>query len=63
MKRTKFREPRSFTWRRNFIHIMNSIEDCAKRWAQSEKEDLDNLSELNAGSKASNVYQNLILND
>lgn len=45
MKGPKFREPRSFTWRRNFIHIMNAVEDYAKRWAKSEKEELDTLSE------------------
>lgn len=45
MKGRTIREPRSFTWRRNFVHITNSVEDYAKRWAKSEKE-LDTLSEL-----------------
>ncbi|XP_061178497.1 uncharacterized protein LOC133187152 isoform X2 [Saccostrea echinata] len=41
----KFREPRSFSWRRNFINIVDSVEDYARRWARHEKEDLDTLSE------------------
>lgn len=41
----KYRELRSLIWRRNFIQIMNYFQDYAKRWAQSEKEDLDILSE------------------
>ena len=45
MKGPLFREPRSFTRRRNFIHIMNSVEDYAKRWAKSKKEDLNTFSE------------------
>lgn len=37
VKGQKFREPRSFTWRRNFIHIMNSVEDYANRWENLKK--------------------------
>ena len=44
-KRPKFREPRSFNWRQNFISIMNSVEDYARRWVKYEKEELDTLSE------------------
>ena len=45
MKGPKFREPRSFNWRQNFIHIMASVEEYAKRWAKHEEEDHDTLSE------------------
>ena len=44
-KGPKFREPRSFNWRQNFISIMNSVEDYARRWVKYEKEELDTLSE------------------
>jgi hypothetical protein len=44
-KGPKFRESRSFNWRQNFVSIMNSVEDYAKRWAKREKEELDTLSE------------------
>ena len=33
------------TWRQNFISIMNSVEDYARRWVKYEKEELDTLSE------------------
>ena len=36
-KGPKFREPQSFNWRHNFVSIMNSVEDYAKRWAKREK--------------------------
>ena len=45
MKGPKFREPRSFTWRQNYMTIMNSVEEYARRWAKSEGEELDTLSE------------------
>jgi hypothetical protein len=44
-KGPKFREPRSFNWRKNFAYIMNAVEDYAKWWAKREKEELDTLSE------------------
>lgn len=34
LKGQNFREPRSFNWRSNFIHIMNSVEEYAKQWAK-----------------------------
>lgn len=43
MKGPKFKESRSFTWRRSCIHIMTCVEDYAKQWAKSEK-GLDTLS-------------------
>jgi hypothetical protein len=45
LKGPKFREPRSCKWQQNFISIMDSVEDYASRWAKSEKEELDSLSE------------------
>lgn len=47
MKGPNSREPRSFTRRRHFIHIMNSVDDYAiwAKWAKFEKEDIDALSE------------------
>ena len=45
LKGPKYREPRSFNWRRNFINIMDSVENYARRWAGYEKEDIDTLSE------------------
>ncbi|XP_055999877.1 uncharacterized protein LOC130046520 isoform X1 [Ostrea edulis] len=45
LKCSKYREPRSFNWRQNFISIMSSVEDYARRWAKYEKEELDTLSE------------------
>jgi hypothetical protein len=44
-KGPKFREPWSFNWRKNFVSIMNAVEDYAKRWAKLENEKLDTLSE------------------
>lgn len=44
MEGPKLKEPRSFTWR-HISHITNSVEDYAKRWAKSEKEEIDTLSE------------------
>ena len=44
-KGPKFREPRSFNWRQNFLSIMNDVEDYAKRWAKREDEEVDTLSE------------------
>ena len=44
-KGPKFREPRSFNWRQNFVSIMNAVEDYAKRWAKRENEEVDTLSE------------------
>jgi hypothetical protein len=41
----KFREPRSFNWRHNFVSIMNAVEDHAELWAEREKGELDTLSE------------------
>lgn len=41
----KFREPTSFTWCRNVIHIMNPVEDYAMRWVKFDKEDLNTISE------------------
>jgi hypothetical protein len=40
-----FREPWSFKWQQNFISIMDSVEDYARRSAKSTKEELDSLSE------------------
>jgi hypothetical protein len=45
LKGHKFREPRSFKWRQNFVSIMDSVEECARRWTKSEGEELDTLSE------------------
>ena len=45
LKGPKFREPRSFKWRPNFMTIMNSVEEYARRWTKSEGEELDTLSE------------------
>jgi hypothetical protein len=45
LKGPKFRVPRSFKWQQNFISIMDYVEDYARRWAKSEKEELDSLSE------------------
>ena len=45
LKGPKFREPRSFKWRQNFMTIMNSVEEYARRWTKSEGEELDTLSE------------------
>jgi hypothetical protein len=45
LKGPKFRDPWSFKWQQNFISIMNAFEDYARRWAKSEKEELDSLSE------------------
>ena len=45
LKGPKFREPRSFKWRQNFVSIMDSVEEYARRWAKSEGEELDTLSE------------------
>jgi hypothetical protein len=42
LKGPKFREPRSLKWQQNFISIMDSVEDYARRWAKSE---LDSSSE------------------
>ena len=39
----KFIEPRSFNWRQNFISIMNSVEDYARRWVKHEKEEQNGL--------------------
>lgn len=36
----KLGEPRSFTWCRNFIHIINFVEDYANRWANFAKKKL-----------------------
>jgi hypothetical protein len=44
-KGPKFREPRSFKWRQNFMSIMDSVEEYARRWTKSEGEELDTLSE------------------
>jgi hypothetical protein len=44
-KSPKFREPRSFNWRQNFVSIMNAIEDYANRWDKRENEELNTLSE------------------
>jgi hypothetical protein len=44
-KGPKFREPRSYNWRENFISIMNAVEDYAKWWAKRENEELITLSE------------------
>jgi hypothetical protein len=44
-KGPKFRKPRSFNWRQNFVSIINAVEDYAKRWAKRENEELDTLSE------------------
>jgi hypothetical protein len=44
-KGPKFRESLSFKWQQNFISIKDSVEDYARRWAKSEKEELDSLSE------------------
>lgn len=41
----KLREPTSFTWCRNFIHIMNPVEDYAMRWVKFGKEDPNTMSE------------------
>jgi hypothetical protein len=41
LKDPKFREPRSFKWRQNFVSIMDSVEEYARRWAKSEGEELD----------------------
>jgi hypothetical protein len=43
--RPKFREPRSFKWRQNFVSIMDSVEEYARRWTKSEGEELDTLPE------------------
>jgi hypothetical protein len=43
-KGPKFRKPRSFNWRQNFVSIMNALEDYAKRWGERENEELDTLS-------------------
>lgn len=56
----KFREPTSFTWCRNFIHIMNPVADYAMRWIKFEKEDLNTISEL---VKSKWCNQKLVLND
>jgi hypothetical protein len=45
LKDPKFREPCSFKWRHNFVSIMDSVEEYARRWAKSEGEELDTLSE------------------
>jgi hypothetical protein len=45
LKGPKFREPRSFKFQQNFISIMDSVEDYARWWAKSEKEETDSLSE------------------
>ena len=45
LKGPKFRGPRSFRWRHNFIAIMNSVEEYARLWTKSEGEELDTLSE------------------
>ena len=44
-KGPKFREPRSFKWQHNFMTIMNSVEEYARRWTKYEGEELDTLSE------------------
>lgn len=44
-KGPKYREPRSFTWHKNFNIIMNSCEEYARRWAKREEVELDTLSE------------------
>ena len=44
-KGPKFREPRSFTWKGNFIHIMEAVEEHARKWAKREKVETDTLSE------------------
>lgn len=40
LKGPKFREPRLGNWHSNFINIMNSIEEYARRGVTHEKEDL-----------------------
>jgi hypothetical protein len=40
----KFREPRSFKWRKKMF-IMDSVEEYARCWTKSEGEELDALSE------------------
>jgi zona occludens toxin (predicted ATPase) len=44
-KRHEFKDPWSFSRRKNFIFIMNVVKDFAKRWAKRENEELDTLSE------------------
>jgi hypothetical protein len=44
-KGPKYREPQSFTWKKNFKLIMDSVEDYARRWAKREDFKLDTLSE------------------
>ena len=44
-KGPKYREPKTFTWRKNFKIIMDSVEDHARRWAKLEEADETTLSE------------------
>ena len=45
LKGPKFREPRSFKWRQNFVSIMDSVEEYTRRWTKSEGEELDTFTE------------------
>jgi hypothetical protein len=42
-KGPKFREPRFFNKRQNFVFIMNAVKDYAKRWVKRESETLDTI--------------------
>ena len=44
-KGPKYREPQSFTWRKNFKIIMDSDEDYARRWTKLKEADEYTLSE------------------
>jgi hypothetical protein len=45
LKGPKFQEPHSFKWRQNFVSIMDSVEEYARRWTEFEGEELDTLYE------------------
>jgi hypothetical protein len=45
LKGPKFREPRLFKWRHNFMAIRISVEKYARLWTKSEGEEFKTLSE------------------
>ena len=45
-KGSKYKEPRSFTWKQNFKLILDSVEEYARRWAKKEDVEVDTLSKL-----------------
>ena len=42
---SKYREPRSFTWKQNSKLILDYVEEYARRWAKKEDVEVDTLSE------------------